>query len=120
MLKYEFFYNWDWAKEHNPALLGFGWSGGFGCVRAQMIKAVEGGDRVRAEQRFWQLIRDSLIEAKQEEAYIGIGSLDEMLETWFMFLQSKDSPEHEVHFMRLAEEGSPFQLMYQAYKDKQV
>lgn len=118
MLTYEFFYNWEWAKEHNPRLMSFGTSGGFGCIRAQMIKAVEGGDRVRAEKLFWILIKQSLIETKLEDEVIGIGTFEELLEEWFSYFQRADAPEHEVHFVRLAQEDSPFQLLYQAYVDR--
>ena len=115
MLTYEFYYNWEYARKHNPSLLGFGTSGGFGCQRAQMMKAVKGGDQVRAERLFWQLIKQSLIETKHEDEVIGIGSFDELLEEWFSYFQRPDMLEHESYFVRLGEEGSAFQTLYQAY-----
>ena len=117
-LKYEFFYNWDYAQEHNPTLMGFGLSGGFGCIRASMLKAVKGGDRVKAEACFWSLIVQSLVEARLEEEIIGVGTLDELLECWFEHLQGPDSNEHEAHFMRLTQEGSQWQDIYDDFQTK--
>ncbi len=61
-MKYEFFYNADYAREHNPTLMQIGKTGGFGCTRAAMLKAVKGGDMVKAEQHFWELIIETLEE----------------------------------------------------------
>ncbi len=117
MLKYEFYYNAEYAKEHNPRLMHIGLSGGFGCIRAMMIKAVEGGDMVRAEQRFWSLMTQSLVEAKLEEDIIGVGTLDELLECWFDNIMDDD--ENELfHFIRPVTKDSIWTRFYALFKTK--
>lgn len=116
--KYEFYYNVEYAQEHNPTLMRFGLTGGFGCIRASMVKAVKGGDMVKAEKLFWQLMHQSLVEAKQEEEYIGVGSLDELYECWFDYLLEPDQEDDERFFVRPAQEDSKWQVMYEAFRAK--
>jgi len=116
-VNYEFYYNAEYAKEHNPTLMQIGMSGGFGCIRASMIKAVKGGDMVKAEQLFWALLTQSLVEAKLEEDIIGVGSLDELLECWFDHIMDDD--ENELfHFIRPVATDSPWNRFYAQFKDK--
>ena len=63
---YEVWYNWEYAKEHNPSLMGFGYTGGFGHVRRDMIDAVDRGDRQMAADRFWVLIAQSKHEIRKD------------------------------------------------------
>lgn len=56
---YEVWYNWEYAKEHNPSLMGFGYTGGYGPVRSQMRDHVKSGNKELAEECFWLLIKQS-------------------------------------------------------------
>lgn len=114
-MKYEFYYNEKYAREQNPTLMSFGLTGGFGCKRAMMRKAVEGGDMVKAESYFWTLIYQSLVEARQEEQIVGMGSLDELIECWFDHLLDEGLLAEETHFVRPAVEGSTWDVMYKAF-----
>ena len=120
MLMHEFWYNWEYAKKHNPRLMQFGSTGGFGCHRASMMKAVEGGDRVRAEKYFWLLIEQSLIETKNEEEVIGIGDMDELIDTWHGYLLRPDELCDETYFVRPAQADSVFQVRYALFKQRRL
>jgi len=56
---YEVWYNWEYARQHNPSLMGFGYTGGYGAVRKRMREAVARGDRNVAEANFWVLIEQT-------------------------------------------------------------
>jgi len=117
-MDYEFYYNKEYVVDYNPRLMHIGASGGFGCIRARMIDAAQGGDFNAAEQRFWILIGQSLVEAKLEEDVIGIGTLDELIECWFDHVLD-DGPDNELyHFIRPLEEGSRWTEVYAAFKAK--
>jgi len=108
-MKYELFYNVDYAREHNPRLMQFGRTGGFGCGRASMLKAVKGGDMKRAEQYFWELIIETIDETNTEYALVEDSELDELLDEWFEALMT--DPRHESdekYFVRVA---TPYQRL---------
>jgi len=58
-MKYEYWYNWDYAQEHNPKLMHLGTSGGFGLTRRNMIEYVTQGNMERAERCFWKLVQET-------------------------------------------------------------
>jgi len=84
-----------------------------------MIKAVEGGDLVKAEKRFWALIVQSLVEAKLEAEVIGIGTFEELIECWFEHTINEDPSSELSHFVRrLGGSGGPWLELYTNFKDK--
>jgi len=58
-MKYEYWYNWDYAQEHNPKLMSIGRSGGFGLTRRNMIEYVDQGNKMWAERCFWKLVTET-------------------------------------------------------------
>lgn len=94
-LEYEFYYNVEYAKEHNPKLMRIGRTGGFGCTRAAMLKAVKGGDMVRAELRFWELIIETLEETYHEYVIPEGRSLEYFINEWLADVwENPQDPHH--------------------------
>ncbi len=117
-MKYELWYNWEYAQEHNPPLMQIGTSGGFGCTRASMMAAVKGGDRLKAGMKFWMLVKQYIIETYHEYALEEGRSLDSLLQEFFTAIHHS-SPGTQFYeykpFLREAEEGSIFDLMLNDY-----
>ena len=102
-MKYEFYYNWDYALRNNPRLMCIGTTGGFGGIRAAMIDAVYHADRYRAEEMFWCLIDQTKSEMHNDLEEVDI-SLEQGLEDWFREVLEGDPHEQwdEIrHFMRI-------------------
>ena len=115
---YEVWYNWKYAKEHNPTLMGFGYTGGFGMVRRRMMDAVKQGDRTIAEAQFWYLIKQSKEEMRRDYEYEhgtegdSEGFWSDSLGYWM----SEDAYSGaERHFIREIEEPKPWWRTF--YKD---
>ena len=98
---YEIWYNWEYAKEHNPTLMGFGYTGGFGHVRRDMIDAVDRDDRQLAEDRFWVLIaqsRKEIMDTAREDGHEDPQAFWEMSLGYWMDEDAYSGAER--HFLR--------------------
>ena len=107
-MDYEFYYNWRYAKKHNPTLMSFGHSGGFGHIRSAMQQAVTLGHRKAAEQWFWKLIKQTHQETEAD--YCEDQTLDESMTYWFKLVRTRKGRKmfpHERHFMRKKENAPP-------------
>ena len=106
-MKYEYWYNWDYAQEHNPKLMHLGTSGGFGLTRRNMIEYVTQGNMERAERCFWKLVQETewewqcdtpcFIQEQQEwfERVMCTDVTDEQWDEIRHFIRPKDTTQQE-------------------------
>ena len=80
-MKYEYWYNWDYARAHNPKLMHIGTSGGFGLTRRNMLEYVTQGNKEWAERCFWKLVKES-----REEWLTEFVFTDEVEQEWDKWL----------------------------------
>ncbi len=79
--RYEFYFNEEYALEHNPALMGIGTSGGYGYTRVLMRCAVENGNMPDARIHFFELCQQTYEETADDALEIGC-TVDDLLNQW--------------------------------------
>jgi len=101
--QHEIFYNREYALQHNPNLMGFGATGGFGNTRHTMKHHVAEGDMGKAELFFWRLVQESrdenlqIMDAPKEDS---IAYEQEWLDYMVDEHDRRGSYEDEIHFVR--------------------
>ena len=99
-VEYEFFYNWDYARERNPSLMCFGLTGGYGSTRANMRAFVSAGLREDAEYCFWLLLKETEDEMRADCEADG-ESYDHFMLHWFDgIIEGEESLQEARPFVR--------------------
>ena len=111
-MEYEFYYNWKYARKHNPSLMGFGRTGGYGKVRFDMRAAVDRDDRKTAEENFWTLLGQSKAEL-YEDTREDETPFKELFEQWFDYLLEDDNDER--HFVKEVAVERPYDKSSMVY-----
>ena len=82
-MKYEYWYNWEYAKEHNPSLMHIGRTGGFGLTRSNMVEYVAVRERKKAERCFWKLVQETNWEW-QKDLEFDMTLFEQEQDKWFL------------------------------------
>lgn len=101
-MNYEFWYNWEYAKRHNPKLMCIGTTGGFGAIRMRMRECVHAHNQKKAEECFWSLIDQTIAEMQYDALEEG-GRWRDMMNDWLTDVYNRPGVEYNeeiAHFVR--------------------